>query len=82
MKMTIKILSMTFGVMVASPGFAGCPSSLDADQLVECITIEGSGSNYQYWQKNHAKLAGDSSDTTTKMQKVADVATIKNSQVN
>lgn len=83
--MTIKILTATFSVLVSSPGFAACPSNMEVDQLVECITVEGSGSNYQNWQKKNAKLAGNSSESynaSTKSEKVADAATTKDSQLN
>lgn len=41
---------------LAACGFSGlalanCPDSLNAEKMVECITIEGAGANYQDWSK-------------------------------
>ncbi|MDH5472892.1 MAG: hypothetical protein OEY61_08540 [Gammaproteobacteria bacterium] len=49
-------------VMLALPivVFAECPSHMDVDQLVECITIEGSDANYQNWKKEHDSLVDSS----------------------
>ena len=56
----MNILTITLGVMVAGSAFAECPSNLDTDQLIECITVEGSGANYQSWKKKHDKLVDNS----------------------
>ena len=45
---------------------------MNADQLVECITVEGSGANYQDWQKKYEGLAGASTSPITG----EDVATV------
>jgi len=29
--------------------YAECPDNLKAEQMVECLTIEGAGANYQDW---------------------------------
>lgn len=58
-------ISLILGMVFTVSAYANCPSNLDVDQLVECIAVEGSGSNYQDWQKNHAALGSDASDETT-----------------
>jgi len=55
------ILIITLSITVAGPVFANCPSNLEADKLIECITIEGSDSNYQNWEKSYAELIESSS---------------------
>jgi hypothetical protein len=37
---------------ISGVAFAGCPDSLNSENMVECITVEDSGANYQDWQKN------------------------------
>lgn len=51
------ILFVTFGVLTSSTAFATCDTNkLDATQLVECITIEGAGENYDHWKREYAKI--------------------------
>ena len=59
------VLAITFGLTLSGAAFAECPSNLNADQLVECITVEGSGANYQNWQKKFDKLADTSASPIT-----------------
>ncbi|MDH5472949.1 MAG: hypothetical protein OEY61_08840 [Gammaproteobacteria bacterium] len=65
------ILIITLSITVAGPVFANCPSNLEADKLIECITIEGSDSNYQNWEKSYAITADtsltDNTDVTVIM---------------
>lgn len=67
MKMTA--ISIILGMVATASVHANCPSNLDVDQLVECIAVEGSGSDYQDWQKQHAALGTDLSDETTTTSK-------------
>jgi hypothetical protein len=50
--MKIKILTGMCAFILSGIAFADCPSSLNAEKTMECITVEGSGENYQDWQKN------------------------------
>ena len=59
-KSVVMLVSM---LSLSGVALAECPSNLEASQLIECITIEGSGSNYQDWQKQYEALA-DSSVTS------------------
>ena len=68
------VVLMTLGLTLSGTVFAECPSNLDADQLVECITVEGSGANYQSWKKKHDKLADSSTTSPITGENVATVA--------
>lgn len=68
------VVLMTLGLSLSGTAFAECPSNLDTDQLVECITIEGSGANYQSWKKKHDKLADSSTTSPITGGNVATVA--------
>ena len=50
--MKIKILTGLCAFCISGVAFAGCPDSLNAEKMAECITVEGSGADYQDWQKN------------------------------
>lgn len=50
--MKIEILTGLCAFCISGVAFAGCPDSLNAENMAECITVEGSGANYQDWQKN------------------------------
>ncbi len=50
--MNVKIMIGLCAFFISGAVFAGCPASLDAEKMAECITVEGSGANYQDWQKN------------------------------
>ena len=50
--MKIKIFTGLCAFCISGVAFAGCPDSLNAEKMAECITVEGSGANYQDWQKN------------------------------
>lgn len=45
-------LSVLCSFAITGTAIADCPSSLNAEKLIECITIEGAGENYQSWSKN------------------------------
>jgi hypothetical protein len=49
--MRIKILTGLCAFFISGVTFANCPSSLNAEQMRECNTIEGASSDYQDWQK-------------------------------
>ena len=68
------VILMTLGLSVSGAAFAECPSNLDTDQLVECITIEGSGANYQSWKKKHDKLADTSTTSPITGENIVSVA--------
>ena len=70
MKKSVVLISL--GLSLPCAVLADCPSNMNADQLVECITVEGSGANYQDWQKKHESLAGASTSPITG----EDVATV------
>ena len=50
--MKIEILTGLCAFCISGVVFAGCPDSLNAEKMAECITVEGSGADYQDWQKN------------------------------
>ena len=39
------------GLLISGSTFAYCPKGQNVEKTVECITIEGSGANYQDWSK-------------------------------
>ena len=45
------------GCMSSGIAFADCSEKLDAETLIECITIEGSGADYNDWRKKFAQQA-------------------------
>ncbi|MCW8855451.1 MAG: hypothetical protein OQK76_01850 [Gammaproteobacteria bacterium] len=72
MKRSVVLISL--GLSLPCAVLADCPSNMNADQLVECITVEGSGANYQNWQKKHESLAGASSTSPITGEDIATVA--------
>ncbi len=52
-KMTVILGTLT----VASSAYANCPSTLNTDDLKDCIIVEGSGNNYQEWKQSFDNLA-------------------------
>ena len=50
---TTAILSTLF---VAGSVYANCPSTLNTDDLKDCIIVEGSGNNYQDWKQRYDHL--------------------------
>jgi hypothetical protein len=50
--MKIKILTGMCAFFLSGVAFAECPSDQNTEKMIECITVEGSGANYQDWQKN------------------------------
>ena len=60
--MKIEILTSACVLFVSGVAFAGCPDSLNAEKMAECITVEGSGANYQDWQKNEYQFNLDTSE--------------------
>jgi len=56
-----KISSSLCAFFISSSAFAVCPDSLNAEKMVECITVEGSGADYQDWQKNEYLINLDTS---------------------
>ena len=57
MKTKMKVISVLCVVGFSGVVNADCPASMKADELTECIMIEGSGENYQQWKKEYDKLA-------------------------
>ena len=49
--MKIIMLTGMCAFFLSGVALAECPSSLNAEQMRECITIEGASSDYQDWQK-------------------------------
>jgi len=45
--------------------YADCPDELDIEMMSECITIEGSGANYQDWLANFNNSASSESTAST-----------------
>lgn len=50
--MKIKLMISLSTLLISATVYAECPDSLKTEKMVECITVEGSGANYQEWQKN------------------------------
>lgn len=51
------IFAVTIGLLSSPVVFAQCDTNkLNADQLVECITVEGAGENYDHWKSEYAKI--------------------------
>ena len=55
--MRIKILTGLCAFFMSGATFANCPCGLNAEQMRECITIEGAGSDYLHWQKGKRTTA-------------------------
>lgn len=47
--MKFKLLVGVCVFFVSGAAIAECPDHLNAEKTVECLTIEGSGANYQDW---------------------------------
>ena len=60
--MKIKVIASLCGVFFPAIVFADCPDNLGAEKMAECVTIEGSGANYQDWQKNEYAFNLDTED--------------------
>lgn len=71
--MKISVVVGLLGLSLPGMASAECPSNLDDNQMVECITIEGSGANYQSWKKEHDALADDSTISPVTGKDVATV---------
>jgi hypothetical protein len=68
------IFSVTIGLLASPVVVANCDNiKLDAEHLIECITIEGSGENYHHWKSEHAKIGTGQSreETENKMKSSA-----------
>ena len=67
MKNTIKLnlFIASCSLSLSAPSFAECPDTLNTEKMVECITVEGSGADYQDWQKNEYELNLETSSKTT-----------------
>lgn len=52
-----KILYSILVLTASTAAFANCDTQkLDAQQIAECITIEGAGENYDQWKAEYAKI--------------------------
>ena len=47
MKTLVKTVSAVALTVAMGNAWAGCPSSLSADQMYDCIVVEGAGSEYK-----------------------------------
>jgi len=60
MKKGIRIIALVSGLSVSGICMAECPSSLSADELVDCIVVEGAGDIHaksEFKQKQSVKQA-------------------------
>jgi hypothetical protein len=66
MKNTMKLdlLIAACSLSLSGAAFAECPGTLTAEKMSECIKVEGSGKNYQDWQKNEYQFNLDKSKDT------------------
>ena len=56
-------------VVFSTAAFAECPLNMPTDELVECLTVEGSGENYQDYQlKLEEELADMAEETANKAE--------------
>ena len=62
------IPSLFVGVMMifTSAAFASCPLNMEEEKLIECLTIEGSGENYQDYQQKFEEELADMADESAK----------------
>ncbi len=58
--MEMKLLIGVCAISISGVVYAECPNSLSTEKLVECVTIEGAGENYQDWLAEFNKV--DSND--------------------
>ena len=65
--MNIKYIAGLFSVIFSGLCYADCPSNLDAESTVQCITIEGAGQNYQEWKRdfNKSMLISETNSTVS-----------------
>lgn len=77
----VKVLTSLCVFFMSSMAFADCPNSLNAEKMAECITVEGSGANYQDWKKNEYEhnLASDSEIASTTVSPITgtDIRTLQ-----
>lgn len=56
------LIVFVFGLLASTMAYAGCDGKkLDATRMVECITIEGAGENYDHWKQEYAKIGSGQS---------------------
>lgn len=56
------VIVLAFGLLATSMAYANCNGEkLDATKMVECITIEGAGENYDQWKQEYAKIGSGQS---------------------
>jgi len=58
--MELKLLIGVCALSISGVVYAECPNSLSTEKLMECVTIEGAGENYQDWLAEYN--AQDSTD--------------------
>ncbi len=61
--MKLKLLVGACVLFISSLVYAECPKDLNVEKMVECLTIEGSGENYQDWLVEFNQA--DTTETTT-----------------
>jgi len=67
------IPSLLAGVMMIFAGAAAadCPLSMPHETLVECLTVEGSGENYQDYQRKFEEELADMAEETANREQVS-----------
>lgn len=63
--MKIHYIAGSIAVIFSGFCYSDCPSSLDAESTVQCITIEGAGQNYQEWKQSFNKSIAISEKNST-----------------
>ncbi|HFE32212.1 MAG TPA: hypothetical protein ENJ17_02750 [Gammaproteobacteria bacterium] len=64
MKNMIPTLLAGAMMIIAGAAIADCPLSMPQETLVECLTVEGSGENYQDYQRKFAEELADMAEET------------------
>ncbi len=78
--MKIKLFISAGCFLMSGAAVANCPDNLKAEKMAECITVEGSGANYQDWKKNEYHFNLETNDEMASMVSPitgTDVRTIK-----
>jgi hypothetical protein len=76
--MKMKILAVLCGCILTNIALAECPKSMDTEKMMECIMIEGSGANYQEWQKEfNASLSATAPGSEVSPVTGTDIRSIK-----
>lgn len=65
---TTLLTGLFLSTLFFSTAQASCPISMEADKIIECISIENDGEDYHHWQKEYALIGSGLSREDDKSQ--------------